>query len=67
VDDQRAIYRTMKPGERETLGAERTISIRVGDAGAVRWQINGRPAVPMGASGEVRSATVTPDNAATLK
>ena len=67
VDDQRAIYRTMKPGERETLGAERAISIRVGDAGAVRWQINGRPAVPMGASGEVRSARVTPDNAATLK
>jgi cytoskeletal protein RodZ len=67
VDDQRAIYRTMKAGERETLGAERAISIRVGDAGAVRWQINGRPAVPMGASGEVRSARVTPDNAATLK
>jgi hypothetical protein len=35
------------------------ITMRVGDAGAVRWAVNGGPAAAMGASGEVRDVKVT--------
>jgi transcriptional regulator with XRE-family HTH domain len=63
VDGQRALYRTLQPGERVSLKGTREINIRTGDAGALLWQVNGRPAVPMGAPGEVRTARVTPDQA----
>lgn len=59
VDGRRAIYRTMRAGERETLRGRDTIWLRVGDAGAIRWRVNGRPAEAMGTSGAVRSARVT--------
>ena len=42
-----------------TLHASREIILRVGDAGAVRWSINGRDAVLMGSRGEVRNVTLT--------
>jgi transcriptional regulator with XRE-family HTH domain len=66
IDGKRALYRTMRPGERETLHAEREVAVRVGNAAAIRWQINGRPAAPMGTAGAVRSARVTVQNASTL-
>lgn len=40
-------------GERIDLEADRTITIRVGNAGAVRLTVNGLVLGPMGASGEV--------------
>jgi cytoskeleton protein RodZ len=61
VDGQRALYRTLEPGERVSLKGTREINIRTGDAGAVLWQVNGRTAVPMGQSGEVRTVRVTPE------
>lgn len=67
VDGQRVVYRIVQPGERVNLKAEREIKIRVGDAGAVTWQVNGRAAVVMGQPGRVRNALVTPDNASRLK
>jgi hypothetical protein len=60
VDGRRAIYRTLQPGERELLRARREIRIRTGDAGALRWQIDGRDATAMGQAGEVRTVRVTP-------
>jgi len=62
TDDQRALYRIVPAGSKETLRASREIKIRVGDAGAIRWSVNGRNAVPMGLDGEVRNATVKSDN-----
>jgi transcriptional regulator with XRE-family HTH domain len=59
VDGDRAVYRTLEPGERVALNGTREISIRAGDAGALLWQVNGRPAVPMGQSGEVRTERVS--------
>ena len=67
ADGERTIYRTLQPGERINLTAERNVTIRTGDAGALKWQVNGRPAVPMGNWGEVRTVTVTPENAAQVK
>lgn len=58
VDGQRVIYRILQPGSKETLRAVREITIRVGDAGAMKWSVNGRDAVTMGNPGEVRNVTV---------
>jgi cytoskeleton protein RodZ len=61
VDGKRAIYRMMQPGERQTLAGQDSISLRVGNAGAIRWRVNGRPAEMMGPAGSVKSARVTPE------
>lgn len=67
VDGRRVVYRTLKPGERVTLDGTREVSVRAGDAGALRWRINGRDAGAMGRSGEVRTARVTRENAGRTK
>jgi cytoskeleton protein RodZ len=67
VDGQRTVYRTLQPGERVTLRGMREVSIRTGDAGALTWQVNNRAIGPMGQPGEVRTARVTPENAAAVK
>jgi cytoskeleton protein RodZ len=59
ADGQRVLYRLVPPGTTETLRARREISIRVGDAGAVRLSINGGPPAPMGQNGQVRDVTLT--------
>ena len=61
VDGSRAVYRTLQPGERVTLNGTREVTVRVGDAGAIVWQVNGRAAAPMGQSGEVRTERVMPE------
>ena len=59
VDGTRAVYRTMQPGEHETLRGRDNIALRVGNAGAIRWAVNGRHAEMMGAPGAVRSVRVS--------
>jgi cytoskeleton protein RodZ len=66
-DGKRAIYRLLQAGDRETLTAEREIVVRVGDAGAVSWRLNGREGGALGADGAIRDLTITPANAASLK
>ena len=61
VDGERQVYRTLEAGERVSLKGLREVSVRVGDAGALRWQVNGRAATPMGQPGEVRTVRVTPE------
>jgi cytoskeleton protein RodZ len=63
ADGERVLYRIMQPGEREVLRADESVRLRIGDAGAVRWRINGREPVVMGAPGDVRSVLVTVANA----
>jgi hypothetical protein len=63
VDGRRIIYRTLQPGEREVLRARREIRIRTGDAGALRWQIDGGAVAAMGKAGEIRTARITPADA----
>ena len=47
VDGQRTIYRVLQGGETTTLAGKSAIAIRLGDAGAVKWTINGRdPGTP---------------------
>ncbi|MEO8078460.1 MAG: RodZ domain-containing protein [Acidobacteriota bacterium] len=59
MDAQRTVYRTMQAGERETLRG-REIAVRVGNAGLVRWRINGGAETVMGTRGAVQSVRVTP-------
>jgi cytoskeletal protein RodZ len=58
ADGTRVLYRLVDAGATETLRATREITIKVGDAGAVLWSVNGRQSVPMGHPGEVRTVTV---------
>lgn len=67
VDGRRTVYRALAPGDKVDLRGAREVTIRTGDAGAVTWQINGRPPAPMGRPGEVRTVRVTPETAALPK
>lgn len=58
VDGTRVLYRTVPAGTKEVLRGFEAITIRVGDAGAIRWSVNGRDAAVMGAPGEVRTVGV---------
>jgi len=65
ADGERTFYGFMQAGERETVRADREIALRVGDAGAIRWRINDRPADVMGGRGAVRSVRLTSDEVQT--
>lgn len=67
ADGTRIVYTTMEPGSTQVLKARREIKIRVGDAGAAAWTLNGRAQTPIGGPGEVRNIVVTPDNAPTIR
>jgi cytoskeletal protein RodZ len=66
-DGRRSLYQFVLPGTPQTLTGSRDITLRVGDAGALRWTINGRDAGAMGRSGEVRDLRVTPATAAAMR
>ena len=63
ADGKRELYQLLKPGVEHTLRAEREISIRVGDAGAVRVGLNGKDPEKFGSDGAIRSARFTPATA----
>ncbi len=67
TDGTRVLYRIVEPGESHTLDAQQAIAMRIGDAGAVAWTLNGRQGTPLGDAGAVRDLRITPDNAATLR
>jgi cytoskeletal protein RodZ len=66
ADGRRALYLTLMPGSAQTITARRVIEIRVGDAGALVWRINGRDAGAMGRPGQVRDVVITPATAAAI-
>ena len=67
VDGRRTIYRILQAGDRETLVGDKEVTLRLGDAGAVAWTVNGRGVGTPGGNGAVRNVRVTPENAATVK
>jgi cytoskeletal protein RodZ len=62
ADGEQAIYRLMQADERVTIDARNEVNIRVGDAAAFRYSIEGRPGRPLGGPGEVREVRLTPRN-----
>jgi hypothetical protein len=61
-DGERVLYRLMRPGERTLIEARREITVRIGDAGAVTYAVNGTTGQPLGGSGEVVTVRVSGDS-----
>ncbi len=63
ADGRLVLSRNLTAGESQTFQAERELAVQFGNAGAISWSVNGKPAKPLGASGDVKKASITPDNA----
>jgi hypothetical protein len=61
-DGERVLYGLIEPGERIVLGAQRKISLRLGDAGSVTLSVNEGPHYTPGLDGEVVELEVTPED-----
>jgi cytoskeleton protein RodZ len=57
----------LQPGETKTLSGLEAARMKVGNAGGIEVQWNGKPVGPLGASGEVRTVVLTPDNTQILE
>lgn len=64
ADGRLVIYRLMQAGERATIDAREDVQLRVGDAGALTYFVNGAAGRPLGASGEAVTVHMTSDDAA---
>ena len=62
ADGKRLLYRVLLPGESSLIEAREAIDLRLGDAGALTYVINGAPGRPLGGSGEVVSTRITTEN-----
>src|SRR3990167_5305676 len=63
VDGARVLARVMQPGEKTTLRVSQAAVIEVGDAGAFAFSIDGKPARPLGGSGEVKTVRIPRETA----
>jgi cytoskeletal protein RodZ len=62
VDGRLVVYRLMAPGERATLDAREEIRLRVGDAGAFSYVINGTQGRSLGGHGQAVTIHITKRN-----
>lgn len=62
VDGQKTIERLLQVGEAQTIEVRREMVLTAGDASAISMTLNGAPARPLGKTGEVVTARVTPNN-----
>ena len=53
VDGRRAVQKEFQPGEAQTFEATKDIVLTTGDSGGVAVTVNGMPAKPLGANGQV--------------
>lgn len=67
ADGRRIAYELLAPGERRTFRAERVLALRIGDAAAIEYAINGVRGIPLGRPGEVRDLRLTPDGVAAFQ
>ena len=61
VDGTRMPSRTLGAGERAEFPVNRSITMTVGNAGALDMSLNGKPAKPLGGAGQVVTATIATD------
>ena len=66
ADGERVVYRLMQAGERTLVEARTVITLRVGDAGAFAYSINGATGRPLGNDGEVVTVNITMENLGSL-
>jgi cytoskeleton protein RodZ len=62
ADGERLVYRVLNKGERVTLQAHDELVLRIGDAGAFRFTINGIPGRRLGDAGDDLTLRLTPSN-----
>jgi cytoskeletal protein RodZ len=62
ADGKLVVYRLMAPGERALVEARESIVLRVGDAAAFAYWINGAPGRQLGDAGVVVTVQITTDN-----
>lgn len=62
ADGQRVIYRLLNAGERTLVEAKSAVDLRVGDAGAFTFTINGAAARAAGTTGQAVNIHLTPQN-----
>jgi cytoskeletal protein RodZ len=62
ADGSRVLYQLVKPGEQQAIDVREELLLRIGDAGAFRFSINGVPGRALGRSGEVRDIRITRDD-----
>jgi cytoskeleton protein RodZ len=62
VDGQKTLDRLLQAGERQTIDVRREMVLTAGDASAITLTLNGAAARPLGQTGEVVTARVTPTN-----
>jgi len=66
ADGRLVLSRNLTAGESQSFQADRDVVVQFGNAGAISWIINGKPAKPLGNPGDVRGATITPENVSTF-
>lgn len=59
VDGNVQIDRVLEPGDTRDVPAGRDVYLQVGNAGGVKWTINGRAAKPLGLSGQIAAVRVS--------
>ncbi len=62
ADSNRVLARELRSGDERTLDAAQEFTLVLGNAGGVRVDINGKPARPLGRSGQVLSVKITREN-----
>jgi cytoskeleton protein RodZ len=62
ADGESVVYRLLRRDEHTVVEAHDVITLKVGDAGAVAYSVNGAPGRPLGRSGEVVTVRITPDD-----
>jgi hypothetical protein len=63
ADGERVAYRLMQAGERAVVDARDSITLRLGDASAIDYSINGTTGRRLGGPGQVITVRFTPENA----
>jgi cytoskeleton protein RodZ len=62
IDGQKTLDRLLQAGEQQTIDVRREMVLTAGDASAIAMTLNGAAARPLGRTGEVVTARVTPNN-----
>lgn len=67
VDGTPLLYRLLRRGERAAIAVHRELTLKVGDAGAFQYMINGVPGIPLGPPAAVRVLHITSENYTTFQ
>ncbi len=62
ADGARVVHRLMRPGELTLVEAQVAITLRVGDAGALAYSLNGATGQALGGAGEAVTVSLTRDS-----